>query len=137
MSKPAAITRTKLPPWARMLPMFAVMAGIFYLSHQPGDDFDVVEIAHLDKVVHFLLYGVLAAATLYGLSPKFRRNFPIKAAVATFVICACYGMVDEFHQSFIAGRFPSIMDLVADMAGALSICLLWCAKKRKGSHLNY
>jgi hypothetical protein len=125
MSEQTGIMGENLPSWARMLPMFAVMAGIFYLSHQPGDDFDGVDIAHLDKVVHFLLYGVLAAATLYAMSPKFKRRFPVKVAVAVFAICACYGMADEFHQSFIAGRFPSIMDLVADMAGALSICFLW------------
>lgn len=125
MIEQAAIIKRNLLLWARVLPMLAVMATIFYLSHQPGDDFDVVDIAHLDKVVHFLLYGVLAAATLYGISPTFRRRSPVKAIVATFVICACYGMADEFHQSFIAGRFPSTMDLVADMAGALSICLLW------------
>lgn len=121
----AAIMGENKPLWARMLPMLAVMAGIFYLSHQPGDGFDVVDIAHLDKMVHFLLYAVLAMATLYALSPEFRRRFPVKAAIAVIAICACYGMADEYHQSFIAGRFPSIMDLVADIAGASSVCFLW------------
>jgi len=125
MSEQAAIMGENLPLWARILPMLAVMATIFYLSHQPGDNLDVVDIAHIDKVVHFLLYAVLAVTTLYALSAKFRRRFPVKAAIAVIAICACYGLADEYHQSFIAGRFPSTMDLVADMAGALSVCFLW------------
>jgi VanZ family protein len=34
-------------------------------------------------------------------------------------------MSDEFHQSFIPGRWVSIFDLLADLTGAMLVCALW------------
>ncbi|MEZ4273606.1 MAG: VanZ family protein [Myxococcota bacterium] len=33
-------------------------------------------------------------------------------------ITILYGLVDEFHQSFVPGRSPDLLDALADAAGA-------------------
>jgi VanZ family protein len=38
--------------------------------------------------------------------------------VLAWVICACYGVTDEWHQRYVPGRFPSVDDWVADALGA-------------------
>lgn len=34
------------------------------------------------------------------------------------LLCLLYGMSDEFHQSFVPDRTPSVLDVAADTVGA-------------------
>jgi VanZ family protein len=34
------------------------------------------------------------------------------------LLCLLYGMSDEFHQSFVPDRTPSVLDVAADTIGA-------------------
>lgn len=105
--------------------MFLVMGTIFYLSHQPGDTFHLPEVVNIDKLLHMLVYGVLALSTLYGLPVRMGRQHPRLAAVLVILFCLAYGLSDEWHQSFIPGRFPSFWDIAADTAGAGVAVYLW------------
>jgi VanZ family protein len=69
-------------------------------------------IPNVDKVVHFLVYGLLG--TLVVRIGVGRRWAPLVALVAT----SLYGVTDEFHQSFVPGRSMEFADWVADTAGA-------------------
>lgn len=103
--------------WVRCLPVLAAMGGIFYLSHQPGYSFTLPPVVHIDKVLHALVYMVLGI-TFYGaLSPEWRSRQPFFAACATVLFCLFYGISDEWHQSFIVGRYPSVFDVAADVGG--------------------
>ena len=102
----------------RWVPMFLVMGTIFYLSHQPGDSLHLPDITDLDKLLHGMAYGVLAASVLFALSPARYRHQPVRAGAGVVLFCLLYGISDEFHQSFIPGRCPSAADLVADTLGA-------------------
>ena len=63
-----------------------------------------------DKVLHFLEFGLF-----YLLSWKaFRR----RRFIAAFLLTAFYAGSDEFHQIFVATREASILDWLADIAGA-------------------
>lgn len=46
----------------------------------------------------------------------------MKAAIV--LLCGLYGVTDEFHQSFVGGRMPDMMDIRNDMIGALFWTLL-------------
>jgi hypothetical protein len=114
----------KVSVW-RFVPMLTVMATIFLLSHQSGDSISLPNIIEIDKIAHALIYGILAATTLYAIFPyKFTTNRLVTcASVALF--CLLYGLSDEFHQSFIAGRESSVADVAADFLGATLTVLLW------------
>lgn len=101
----------------RLLPAVACMGVIFYLSHQPKLPEVPTLSGQLTSVLgHFTVYFALAALTWWGLgalglSP--RSRIAIAFAVATL-----YGVSDEWHQSFIPGRHPDIVDIITDATGA-------------------
>lgn len=109
----------------RAFPLLLVMGGIFYLSHQPGDTLVLPEILDIDKVLHSIAYGVLAGAALLYLPPENRLHTPWKTALATVVFCLVYGISDEVHQLFIAGREADLLDIVADTFGAAVVSGGW------------
>jgi len=41
-----------------------------------------------------------------------------RGAAAIFSAVVAYGIVDEFHQSFVPGRVPSLFDVISDATGA-------------------
>ena len=68
-------------------------------------------IEHLDKVVHFSVYGLLA--TLLG-----RLGQGWRWAGGALAIVSAFGATDEWHQSFVPGRETEFADWVADTGGA-------------------
>ncbi|RJX27698.1 MAG: teicoplanin resistance protein VanZ [Desulfurivibrio sp.] len=108
----------------RFLPMTLVMAAIFFLSNTQGQNLPSA-INGLDKILHALAYATLAASCLYGLHPAARDKGSLRPAAGVVFFCFCYGLTDEFHQSFIPGRSPSGLDIVADTGGAVLTVLLW------------
>jgi VanZ family protein len=61
-----------------------------------------------------------------------RKNNPWRVCLATLAVCLVYGISDEFHQSFIPGRFVSGADVLADMAGAVTVLSGWMISLKKG-----
>ncbi|MFP7755919.1 VanZ family protein [Thermodesulfobacteriota bacterium B35] len=117
----------------RFLPLLMVMATIFYLSHQPGDSFDLPDVPDIDKLLHSLVYAILAASALFAVPPGFARSRPLLVSALVVLFCIAYGISDEFHQSFIPGRTPSAWDLAADTLGAVLCSAGWyflCRQRR-------
>ncbi len=111
--------------WLRLIPMILVMGIIFFLSNQPGETLSLPDIPNIDKILHAGIYGLLALATLFAVGKKTTFARPCQVSFLVVVFCFLYGMSDEYHQSFIAGRTPSIWDLCADTTGALLMVILW------------
>jgi len=101
------------------------MGTIFFLSHQPGADLPLALLPGLDKLAHGFVYGVLAAAAIYAVQENAPRTPPGRTCMLVVLFCFLYGMTDEFHQSFVPGRDPSLGDLLADTAGAALMTFLW------------
>lgn len=112
----------------RFLPLFGVMALIFFLSHTPGQDMPQA-INGLDKLLHGLAYATLAAAALWAGYPKVKAR-PGRSLPLILLLCLLYGISDEFHQSFIPGRYPSLADIIADTVGAALFLGSWYAWQR-------
>ena len=107
----------------RWLPAVVWMAVIFYLSHQTAGDLGTL-LPFFQKWFpwmtsfdwgHFFVYFVLAIAFYWALLPK-SRTWAGKALVV--LLCVLYGVTDEYHQSFVPGRAPDILDLRNDAIGA-------------------
>ena len=115
----------------KMVPMIFIMGTIFFLSHKSGDEIELPSFAHSDLVAHTLIYGILGGAILYAWSDRRKVASPLKVAVYTVLACLLYGISDEFHQSFIPGRYVSGMDVVADTLGAVLACIIWWFASKK------
>jgi len=112
------------------------MGVIFYLSHQPGDSSFFPKFLGIDKLLHVIAYGSLAAAFLYGLNPLTKSSFRALAAIVVILFCVLFGISDEYHQSFIPGRSVSAWDVVADGVGALLIGVWWLRSSSSAAHKN-
>jgi len=85
----------------------------------------------LRKLGHLIEYAVLAAFLWRAL----RSGTNIRAKMSTlfagvWVACAIFAASDELHQSFIASRSASLLDVMIDSSGAvvgLAICVLFAA----------
>lgn len=108
----------------RIVPVTLIMGTIFFLSHQSGDSLYLPAFPGADKLAHMLAYGALALSVFWFYGKKGLAN-PGRSALITVLFCLLYGMSDEYHQSFIAFRSVSILDLLADIAGAFLLSLIW------------
>jgi len=70
-----------------------------------------------DKVVHILLFGVLALLLLRAFLFK-QKNSTLKAALLAFLLTLLYGGFDEWHQGFTPERTVDVWDWAADILGA-------------------
>jgi len=113
-------------PVSRYAPPVAVMALIFALSATPDLssglgmwDFVLRKIAHV--TIFAVLWLTLARAT------DWRR--PVLAGV----IAVLYAASDELHQSFVAGRHGTPVDVMIDSVGIGLAALAWAiAARRRG-----
>src|ERR1043165_6879517 len=100
----------------RWLPALIMMIVIFLFSAQPAarlPNFDWADTL-VKKGGHMIGYGVLAL--LYWRALDFERN---KRWLA-WLLVLLYAITDEFHQSFVSGRHPTIRDvMIFDSLGAL------------------
>jgi VanZ family protein len=101
----------------RWCPAFLMMAAIFALSSRPSDElpsfyfFDCI----VKKGGHMTGYGLLAASYLYALGRRDLRSFFL-----AWLLAVLYAFTDEYHQSFVPSRHPSIWDVILfDNFGAM------------------
>lgn len=114
----------------RTIPMLLAMGTIFTLSAQPGDTLYLPPLPSIDKLAHAVVYGVLAATTIFAFTAQYKEKKPRAVLAVTSVFCCCFGISDEFHQYFVPGRMPSGFDVLADTCGALAICLYWAGARK-------
>lgn len=72
-----------------------------------------------DKLAHAVTYGVLAGACLLGATGGQWRRIGPRSVRLAIILAVIYGVSDEFHQSFVPGRTPDVLDVLADAVGAV------------------
>ena len=79
------------------------------------------------KCAHVTEYAILALLLWRALrsGPTLRTKLPTLFS-AVLLACAVFAASDEFHQSFVKSRSPSVGDVLLDVVGAL-FGLLICA----------
>jgi VanZ family protein len=68
-----------------------------------------------DKFTHMLLYMGFG----FTLNPAVRNTVGKNPEIVSLALGTIYGASDEFHQSFVPYRSPSVADLMADFVGLL------------------
>lgn len=100
----------------RWAPPLLWMAGIATLSHQSAP-FGAQPAAEQAAAAHVVLYGSLAFLLYWALS----RRAPAvawPALLVSFGLAVLFGVSDELHQAFVAGRVASEADVAFDALGA-------------------
>lgn len=68
------------------------------------------------KAAHMTEYFILAVTLSLPLYVYGLRGFPLLLAAGA--ICVAFSCTDEYHQSFVSGRSPSLRDVGIDSIGA-------------------
>jgi VanZ family protein len=103
---------------AAWLPAIAIAVLIFTLSAQPNLQVtDGAADLVLRKLAHMAVFGLLAAACVRGLG--FHGITGRAALVGAVALATVYAISDEYHQTFVAGRSGSPIDVAIDLAGIL------------------
>jgi len=117
-----------------------IWAGvIFYMSTRTfGSSFtnnllkDILAILHLEvsrhtflllahgfrKLGHLTEYSIFAIFLYHALGDDHRAAWNPRKALACILLAGLYSLTDEFHQRFVPGRGPSIVDCGIDTIGA-------------------
>ena len=114
----------------RFLPPLVVMAIIFTVSHQPGDQLSLPAFPGSDKLAHAAAYGLLALTLIGAFSRSTQQSRPGLVVGVACLWSLAYGLSDEFHQSFVPGRSVSGFDVLADLVGALLVGAVWLLYRR-------
>lgn len=111
-----------------------LMGGIFLLSSIPGDvHHGGLKILtdlnpQLQNLLHIPLFGLLQWLWLRAMDRIGRTG--LKTVLLCFGISFGYGIVDEFHQMFVPGRYASLIDMVLNFTGVLVATLLFWLNDR-------
>ncbi|MET0342069.1 MAG: VanZ family protein [Polyangiales bacterium] len=120
----SAPARTKVA--VAWLPVVAYTLLIWWLSSQVLE-FQIIEQVPLqDKGVHFLEYGAMGFFIAHAVSTTWPRRGAASVLVSV-IMTAATGLLDELHQAFVPGRSSDLVDLAADVAGALCAALFYAA----------
>jgi VanZ family protein len=108
---------------SRFGPPLALMAVIFALSAQPDlgtglGTFDLVA----RKLAHMAEYALLWLLWVRALGAS--------TLVPATLITLCYAVSDEWHQTLVAGRVGSPLDVLVDAAG---VAIAWAAWRRRAT----
>jgi VanZ family protein len=77
------------------------------------------------KLAHITEFGVFSVAIFHGIRGP-RSGWQLNWAIITLLIAAGYAGLDEWHQSFVPLREPSVRDVLIDTTGALlAQVLVW------------
>ena len=110
--------------------------AILVLTLMPGNDvpkWPWAEVIHLDKIVHFVLFGVLA----WLLTGVFIHQHSMKVKRAVFValiVAVVYGGFIELLQGWMGmGRSADVWDLLVDALGA-AVAVGVVARRMRSAH---
>jgi VanZ family protein len=117
-----------LPRLMRMLPdlapLIAYCTFIVIQSHLPSP-VELPEVSHLDKLLHFGAYGVMAVLFYRTYSAGWPQAGKRTLVWASAASAALFGLSDEIHQFFVPYRTADPLDFLADSLGALLGAILY------------
>lgn len=92
--------------------------ALFILAHIPIPQL-VREAGVSDKSLHFLAYLILVFLLWFAVSGDKLVSWRRAAVWWILFVVACYGVVDELLQGWVAGRSCDVQDFFADLAGTI------------------
>lgn len=115
--------RLKQYKWTSLL-----VAVVLVLILMPGDDVPSVGIPHLDKVVHFCMFGSINF--MFYLEYYF-NNKCLPKWIKPCIYLVIYAVITEVLQYFVPGRSCDVKDLIADTLGIVIVGLIMHTQLKK------
>lgn len=75
--------------------------------------------APMRKVIHASVYFVLSFFIMVLLNVIFEHKKYILTFIISLILCVCFAITDEYHQTFVEGRTGQPLDVIIDSAGAV------------------
>ena len=111
------------------------IAIIFTLSSIPRLQLTFESVLGADKMAHAVMFLVLCL--LVRRAFFYQDFFPLLktyALLGAFIFAVVYGILDEYHQTFVPGRVSDFYDVLADTGGALLyVGISWLTRRPKVS----
>lgn len=99
-------------------PVALHMAVIFVASS--SSDIDLLPGRFTDKLAHMGVYALLGALVTRAAAGGRLSATNLRHVAVAVLVSTLYGTSDEWHQSFVPGRTPDGMDILADAIGAFA-----------------
>jgi VanZ family protein len=77
------------------------------------------------KLGHFTEYAILAFLARRAFVGSLQKFLQLSWFPLSLFLVATYALLDEFHQSFVPSRTASVYDSAIDLAGGLTVLLLF------------
>jgi VanZ family protein len=90
----------------------------------------------LRKGAHFTEYAILALLAARAFSTSSHESLRTHWFLVSLLLVVTYALSDEFHQSFVGSRTPSIYDCFIDSWGGLTALMLVALRRRRRSNRN-
>lgn len=100
----------------------AIVVVLLLLSLKPPDDIGIPPIPYIDKVIHFLVYGLIATGFYRAATASFSATMATWLAIFLTIFV---GGVDEIWQSFFPTRTTEWADWIADTSGSILAVFLY------------
>ncbi|MHC0036490.1 VanZ family protein [Pseudoneobacillus sp. C159] len=101
-----------------VLPILYMLA-VWHMSSRPQNAY--VELSNLDvdrfikESLHLVEFAILYL--LFVMAAHFNGRLTARNNLIFAVIAGLYGLIDEFHQSFVPYRSATLIDLIKDITG--------------------
>lgn len=116
----------------RFIPAIIIFSVIWYLSDKPGlkSDYTPIIDFFLRKGAHILEYFLLYLALFWGFLERKLNTISYKTFILINTKTFCIGFIttllDEWHQTWVAGREGKPLDLAFDLIGfLLAYIIIW------------
>ncbi len=112
----------------KWVPAALIMGAIYFLSSRTASQLPIF--GSLDYVVkkcgHMLGYALLSASYWHALGRRPPRIY------YAWALAVAFATTDEFHQSFVAGRHPSAVDILVfdNLGAAIGLWVGWRLRLR-------
>ncbi len=122
--------------WSAVLLLLSGQAGsssltsriLGWLLPAANPAFDAAHSA-MRKSLHVLGYGLLGYLNFRAVRGE-KRGWTLRWSVTAVLLAVFIASLDEWHQSFVPGRSSDVIDLVADLCGALTAALFYVGLMR-------
>ena len=84
------------------------------------------------KLAHFSEYALLGISLMLHIA-QIEKKITVRLPwLWSWCVGTLYAASDEFHQGFVAGRGPSVRDVMIDSSGVIAgtLLLLWIIRRR-------
>ena len=108
------------------LSFFLFISFIIYLADTADHNFAFRLVGHIpygDKLLHGLLYGVMALLLNYGLNFKSKKIFGFNLQIGAMIVLTFAGL-EEITQYWLPSRTCDFFDFVADTVGVTLFSLI-------------